>query len=154
MILVLHNRPVGLLAYRLDVYAEEQVSHGRIAHDNDFVDLPAVESECASHIADLKVNRRQHHLAELAVELASVVGDAVHDVASAETLGVLKRGCMDDVAGLQVEEVHGDRCRADVHGEAVDTPAVGVDAPSVEDYGVAVARSQWIEVDLPADRVG
>ena len=97
-ILYFDDRPVRLLANRLDVYIEEHVPHSGVADDHDLVDLSTVEAERTGHIADLEVNRREHHLPQLSVELASIVGNAVHDVASAEALRVFERRSVDDIA--------------------------------------------------------
>ena len=51
----------------------------------------------------------------------------MHDVGAAEALGVLEGSGVEDVAGLEVDEVHGDGCGADVGGDAEDASAVAVD---------------------------
>ena len=55
---------------------------------------------------------------EFAAVGSGVVRDAVHDVGAAEALGVLEGCGVKDVAGLEVDEVHGDCCGSDVGGDA------------------------------------
>ena len=55
------------------------------------------------------------------------------NVAAAETLWVLKRRGVDNVAVLKVYEVHSHRSRPDVHGEAVDSSPVIVYTLASED---------------------
>ena len=82
--------PVRLFADGLDVEAEEDVAHSGVADYDDLVDVAAVEAEGAGHVAYLEVDGGEHDLAEFAAIFAAVVGDAVHDVAAAEALGVLE----------------------------------------------------------------
>ena len=51
----------------------------------------------------------------------------MHDVGAAEALGVLEGCGVEDVAGLEVDEVHGDGGGTDVGGDAEDAAAVAVD---------------------------
>ena len=112
---VLDDGLVRLFADGLHVDAEEDVSHGGVPDDHDLVDVPAVEAQFARHPPDLEIERRQHDLLKLAVKLAAVVRDAVHDVAAPEPLGVLKRCGVEHVARFEIDEVHNDGCRAHVY---------------------------------------
>ena len=64
--LQLGDRLVGLLSYRLDVQAEDQVAHRRVAHDDDLVYPPPVDAKRPAHLADLEVDGGQHDLLQLA----------------------------------------------------------------------------------------
>ena len=151
--LALDDRPVRLLAYRLHVQAEQHIAHRRVAHHDHLVYAPPVEAKLPRHVADLEVDGRNHHLSKLAVELASVVRDAVHDVAAAEPLRILERSRMRDAARLQVNQVHDHSRRADVYRKPIDRAAIVVYAPSLEYNRVAVSNGQRLQRDAAAYRV-
>ena len=83
----------------------------------------------------------------------------MHDVGAAEALRVLEGSGVEDVAGLEVDEVHGDGGGTDVGGDAEDAAAVTVDdawaVGSLEDDLVAFADGERVEFDVGAvDRLG
>ena len=84
----------------------------------------------------------------------AVVGNAVHDVAAAEALRVLKRCGVQHLAALQVGEVQRDRGCSGVDGEAVHCPSVGIHATVLEVDAIAAARGGRFSVDGAAHSGG
>ena len=149
----LGNRLVGFFADRLDVEAEEQVAHRRVADDDPLVDAPRPYLDAAAHVADFKVDARHDSLLQLTVEGPAVVRNTVHDVAAAEALRVFEGTGVKDVAAFQIDKIQGDRGGAEIHGQPAHAAAVIVDALAFEINAVAFANAQWRQSNLTADAV-
>ena len=153
-VLVLDQRFVRLLPDALHVELEQQVAHGRVAGDDDLVDLLPGEPEAPSQLEDLVADRVGQGPLQLSPEFAAVVGNAVHDVAAAEALGILEGADRDRRSRLQVDQLHHHRGGAEVDRQPVEVPAVGVDRLAVVEHAAAPARHYRVEGDLLFDARG
>ena len=122
-VFVLDHGLVGFLADALHVEPEEEVPHGGVACHDDLVDLLTYRSRPFAPVHDLVVDGVDDGVPEFVLE-GAVVGDPVHHVAAAETLGVLEGTDVDAITGLEVHEVHDHRGGAQVDREPVDVSAV------------------------------
>ena len=114
---LLRHRHVGFLANGLDVEAEKDIPHGRVAHHHYLINQAAVKAEPPGHFTNLAIDRGQHDLLQFSVVLSSVISDAVHYVASTKPLGVLKGGRVKDFTRFQVDQIHHHCCGSGVNGQ-------------------------------------
>ena len=135
---VAHRRRIGCEPHVRHVDAEEDVVHARVADHHDLVEVVAGDAGAGARFLDEVVDRVQHLGAQggelLLVELG--VGDARHEVAAVDGLGVdaAHRGQL--LPGIEVHERPHDAGGADVERHAVGVPGgvagLDVDDPAVE----------------------
>ena len=142
----LHQGLVRSLADALHIQPEEEVAHRGVSRHDDLIDLLAGKPQTICQFENLVIDRIDDRLPQLALKLP-VVGDAVHHVAAAETLRVLKRTHVDALSRFQVHEIHHDRCRAQIDRDAVKAAAIPVDGDAVIIYDVPPARDQGVRID-------
>ena len=143
---------VGPFANRLHVQPKKHIAHRRVADDDDLVDSPLAELQAPAHFADLKIHAGDHHLLQLATKLSTIVGDAMHDVAAAESLRILKRSGVHDIAGLQVDQVHDYSGSAHVDGYAKNPAAILVNTLIAEVDTITSTNSQRVRFHITPDR--
>ena len=86
---MLNQRFIRLLPNALNVMLEENITHRCITRNHDFINLLADEVVAFAHVHDFAVECGNQRASEFSLKF-TVVGDAVHDVATAETLRVFK----------------------------------------------------------------
>ena len=95
-----------------------------------------------------------HGALQLAAVLGAVVGDSAHDVAAAEALRVFKGAHLHTQTGLQIHQIHGDRRRAQVDGQAQQVAPVPIDNGAVVENLVAPAADHRVQVHFLFQRLG
>ena len=103
------------------VDAEEQVMHDRIGDEHAVENVVTIDIAFLADLADQAVDRLAHGDGHglAAVRVHHHVGNAAHQILAEADLRVGGAGGGDDAARQQRDEMHGDRRRADVAGDAV-----------------------------------
>ena len=142
----LYLRLVWLNTNCLYVNAEGDIPHGSVAHQDYFVNLPAVDIQLAGQFADFKVDRRNYRVAQFSTVSAAVKGNSVHHVAPPEPLGILEGGSGEYLSGLQVHQIHCHGGSAYVYCQTQNSPSIGINELAPDCHLVAVAPYQRVRV--------
>ena len=124
--------------HRID--AEHEVMHDRIADERELEDVRRLDARLAREprceLAQGTADRVRHQ--DRAAGIHHRVGHPAHQVFAEPDLGVHHSAGGDELAGLEIAEMRGDRRRADIDGHA---ECLVVEArPHGDDLGLAVHR--------------
>ena len=106
---------------------KEEVPHGRVAGHCHLVNLLATNAQPLADLTDLIVEALDYGLVQLALKRSTIVGNPIHDVASAESLRVLEGSDRPGVATFQIHQFDHHGGGSQIHGQPVQTSPEAVD---------------------------